>query len=88
MALKRAVGLSVTPGGSEPIYQQIFDQIVERTLARRREKEQGVMSLFGDLGADDGEAGFDDARWTCLCLCDGHRIAARFFHRRPARCLA
>jgi DNA polymerase III subunit alpha len=40
----------------------VFEQIVERTLARRREKEQGVMSLFGDVGTDDGEAGFDDAR--------------------------
>jgi len=40
---------------------QVYEQIVERTLARRREAEQGVMSLFGDLG-DTGEVGFDDAR--------------------------
>jgi DNA polymerase-3 subunit alpha len=40
----------------------VFDQIVERTLARRREADQGVMSLFGDLGAGEGEALFDDAR--------------------------
>lgn len=38
----------------------VFEQIVDRTLARRREREQGVMSLFGD--ADDGPAVFDDAR--------------------------
>ncbi|HWE57341.1 MAG TPA: DNA polymerase III subunit alpha, partial [Acidimicrobiales bacterium] len=38
----------------------VFDQIVDRTLARRREADQGVMSLFGDLGG--GEAIFDDAR--------------------------
>jgi DNA polymerase-3 subunit alpha len=38
----------------------VFDQIVERTLARRREADQGVMSLFGDLGGQD--AVFDDAR--------------------------
>ena len=38
----------------------VFEQIVDRTLARRREADQGVMSLFGDLGA--GEAVFDDAR--------------------------
>jgi DNA polymerase III subunit alpha len=38
-----------------------FEQIVERTLARRREQEQGVMSLFGDFGAPT-EGGFDDAR--------------------------
>ncbi len=41
---------------------QVLDQIVDRTLARRREAEQGVMSLFGDLGETDGGAGFDDAR--------------------------
>ncbi len=43
----------------------VFDRIVERTLARRREQEQGVMSLFGDLGdggGSDAGAGFDDAR--------------------------
>jgi DNA polymerase III subunit alpha len=39
----------------------VFEQIVDRTLARRREAEQGVMSLFGDLGGP-GEAIFDDAR--------------------------
>jgi DNA polymerase-3 subunit alpha len=38
----------------------VFEQIVERTLARRREADQGVMSLFGDLGGT--EAVFDDAR--------------------------
>ncbi|MHB1535264.1 MAG: DNA polymerase III subunit alpha [Acidimicrobiales bacterium] len=40
---------------------QVFEQIVDRTLMRRREAEQGVMSLFGDLGAGAG-AVFDDAR--------------------------
>jgi DNA polymerase III subunit alpha len=40
----------------------VFDQIVERTLARRREADQGIMSLFGDFGDSDGEAVFDDAR--------------------------
>jgi DNA polymerase III subunit alpha len=39
----------------------VFEQIVDRTLARRREAEQWVMSLFGDLGGT-GEAIFDDAR--------------------------
>ncbi len=38
----------------------VFEQIVDRTLARRREADQGVMSLFGELGGD--EAVFDDAR--------------------------
>jgi DNA polymerase-3 subunit alpha len=39
----------------------VFEQIVDRMLSRRREADQGVMSLFGGL---DGPsvAGFDDAR--------------------------
>jgi len=44
---------------------QVFELIVDRTLARRREQDLGVMSLFGDLGsADAGEAGaaFADSR--------------------------
>ena len=40
----------------------VFEQIVDRTLARRREAEQGVMSLFGDLGGG-AESVFDDARF-------------------------
>ena len=40
----------------------VFEQIVDRTLARRREADQGIMSLFGDLGGGEGEAVFDDAR--------------------------
>ncbi|HET6965347.1 MAG TPA: DNA polymerase III subunit alpha [Acidimicrobiales bacterium] len=39
----------------------VFDQIVDRTLARRREADQGVMSLFDEMGGG-GEAVFDDAR--------------------------
>ncbi|MFZ1491454.1 MAG: DNA polymerase III subunit alpha [Ilumatobacteraceae bacterium] len=33
-----------------------FEQIIDSTLARRRERDQGVMSLFGDLGASDDTA--------------------------------
>jgi DNA polymerase-3 subunit alpha len=45
----------------------VADQIVDRILARRREREQGVMSLFGDVfGAAQGDEGpvavFDDTR--------------------------
>jgi DNA polymerase-3 subunit alpha len=32
----------------------VYEQIVDHTLARRREREAGIMSLFG--GADDGDA--------------------------------
>jgi DNA polymerase-3 subunit alpha len=43
----------------------VADQIVDRTLARRREREQGVMSLFGAF-FDDGQGGgspvYDDTR--------------------------
>ncbi len=37
----------------------VFEQIIDGTLVRRRERDQGVMSLFGDLDAG-GEAGFDE----------------------------
>jgi len=30
----------------------VFEQVIDRTLARRRERELGVMSLFGDVVAD------------------------------------
>jgi DNA polymerase-3 subunit alpha len=33
---------------------QVFEHIVDTTIQRRREREQGVMSLFGDWGGDDG----------------------------------
>jgi DNA polymerase-3 subunit alpha len=38
----------------------VFEQIVDRTLARRREADQGVMSLFDNAGG--GGVVFDDAR--------------------------
>ena len=38
----------------------VFEQIIDRTLARRREQEQGVMSLFGDIGGEGST--FDEAR--------------------------
>jgi DNA polymerase-3 subunit alpha len=31
---------------------QVFEQIIDATLQRRRERDQGVMSLFGDLPVD------------------------------------
>jgi len=38
---------------------QSFERIIDTTLVRRRERDQGVMSLFGDLG-DTNAAGFDE----------------------------
>ncbi len=41
----------------------VFEQVVDRTLARRREADLGVMSLFGDPGGEaGGPAAFDDSR--------------------------
>jgi DNA polymerase III subunit alpha len=37
----------------------VFEQIIDTTLVRRRERDQGVMSLFGDLG-EDAATGFDE----------------------------
>ncbi|MEY2524708.1 MAG: polymerase subunit alpha, partial [Ilumatobacteraceae bacterium] len=37
----------------------VFEQIIDGTLVRRRERDQGVMSLFGDLGGDTID-GFDE----------------------------
>ncbi|HSB86573.1 MAG TPA: DNA polymerase III subunit alpha, partial [Ilumatobacteraceae bacterium] len=37
----------------------VFEQIIDATLVRRRERDQGVMSLFGDVGGERIE-GFDE----------------------------
>jgi DNA polymerase-3 subunit alpha len=36
----------------------VFEQIIDTTVVRRRERDQGVMSLFGELESSDG--GFDE----------------------------
>jgi DNA polymerase-3 subunit alpha len=33
----------------------VFEQIIDTTVVRRRERDQGVMSLFGDLGGGGGD---------------------------------
>ena len=38
----------------------VFEQIIDTTLVRRRERDQGVMSLFGDLGDAGDDGGFDE----------------------------
>jgi DNA polymerase-3 subunit alpha len=38
---------------------EVYEQIIDSTLARRRERDQGIMSLFGDLGGGD-QGGFDE----------------------------
>ncbi|MEN9821738.1 MAG: polymerase alpha subunit, partial [Actinomycetota bacterium] len=37
----------------------VFEEIIDTTVAVRRERDQGVMSLFGDFDAPDGQGGFD-----------------------------
>lgn len=38
----------------------VFEQIIDTTLVRRRERDQGVMSLFEDLADDPAVSGFDE----------------------------
>ncbi len=38
----------------------VFEQIIDTTLTRRRERSQGVMSLFGDWGDDDADPVFSE----------------------------
>jgi DNA polymerase-3 subunit alpha len=65
---KRTIESLVKAGGFDSLGHPrqglclVSEQIIDRTLARRREQEQGVMSLFGDLGGDDGTPLFDESR--------------------------
>ncbi len=38
----------------------VFEQIIDGTVVRRRERDQGVMSLFGDVGDDSVGGGFSE----------------------------
>ena len=38
----------------------VFEQIIDATVVRRRERDQGVMSLFGDVGGDEAANGFNE----------------------------
>jgi DNA polymerase III subunit alpha len=42
----------------------VFEQIIETTVARRRERDAGVMSLFGDWQAGDDAAAVDDGGFS------------------------
>ncbi|MBL6760808.1 MAG: DNA polymerase III subunit alpha [Ilumatobacteraceae bacterium] len=39
----------------------VFEQIIDTTLTRRRERSQGVMSLFGDWAGEDADPVFEEA---------------------------
>ena len=64
---KRTVESLIKAGGFDSLGHPrqglcaVFEQIVDRTVARRREEDQGVMSLFGDTGTS-GQPIFDEAR--------------------------
>jgi len=70
---KRTVESLIKGGGFDSMghsrrgLMEVFETIIERVVARRREAESGVMSLFGsDEAVDDGGTGgsnaFDDSR--------------------------
>ena len=69
---KRTIESLVKGGGFDSVHHprrglmDVYEQIIDRVVARRREAESGVMSLFGSLGGDDeaigGGGGFDDSR--------------------------
>jgi DNA polymerase-3 subunit alpha len=40
--------------------QAVHEQIIDSTLVRRRERDQGVLSLFGDWAGDDADPSFDE----------------------------
>jgi len=40
----------------------VHEQVIDRTVARRRERDLGVMSLFDDLSGADAQPSFDDTR--------------------------
>ncbi|MFI5041446.1 MAG: DNA polymerase III subunit alpha [Acidimicrobiales bacterium] len=64
---KRTIESLVKAGGFDSLGHPrkglclVYEQIIDRTLARRRERDAGVMSLFDDLASGD-ETSFDDAR--------------------------
>ena len=41
-----------------------FEQILDTTIERRRERDRGVMSLFGEWGDGDGDAPADDGGFS------------------------
>jgi DNA polymerase-3 subunit alpha len=62
---KRAIESLIKAGGFDSLGHPrkglliVFDQIVDRTLARRRERDSGIMTLFGEAAVDGG-GGFDE----------------------------
>jgi DNA polymerase III subunit alpha len=68
---KRSIESLIKGGGFDSMghtrrgLMDVFEQIIDRVVARRREAESGVMSLFGSFTDEvrtDTSAGFDDSR--------------------------
>jgi DNA polymerase-3 subunit alpha len=68
---KRSVESLIKAGGFDSLghtrqgLMESFERIIDATVARRREQEQGIMSLFGDYGsagAGSGEPSVHDER--------------------------
>jgi DNA polymerase-3 subunit alpha len=63
---KRTIESLVKAGGFDSLGHPrqglctVFEGIVERAVARRREREAGIMSLFGDSVEEQAEGGFVD----------------------------
>ncbi len=63
---KRAVESLVKAGAFDSLGHErrgllvAMDQVIARALARRRERQQGVMSLFGDGGDTEAPSAFDE----------------------------
>jgi DNA polymerase-3 subunit alpha len=63
---KRTIESLIKAGGFDSLGHprqgllQVFEQIVDVTVARRRERDQGVMSLFDDAPATDDGSAFDE----------------------------
>jgi DNA polymerase III subunit alpha len=65
---KRGIESLIKGGGFDSLghsrrgLMEVFETIIDRVVPRRREAESGVQSLFGDVGDDSGEVGFDDTK--------------------------
>jgi DNA polymerase-3 subunit alpha len=65
---KRAIESLIKGGGFDSLghsrkgLMAVYESIIDRVTARRKEAEAGIMNLFGDLEAPSGSEGFDDAR--------------------------
>ena len=62
---KRTVESLIKAGAFDSLWHprkgllMVYEQIIDTTVVRRRERDQGVMSLFGEL-EDAGVPGFDE----------------------------